>query len=56
MEMLAQLNQLARTLALTGLRSQYPDADDAELRFMLAELVLGEDMARKVYGERGRAE
>jgi len=56
MEMLAQLNQLARTLALTGLRSQHPDAGDTELRFMLAELVLGDYMARKVYGERDRAE
>lgn len=56
MEMLAQLNQLARMLALTGLRSQHPEADEAELRFKLAELVLGEDLARKVYGERVRAE
>lgn len=40
-------------LALTGLRSQRPEGDEAELRFKLAELVLGEDLARKVkvYGK-----
>jgi hypothetical protein len=50
MHMLAQLNASARLLALTGLRSQYPLAGEAELRFRLAGLLLGEDLARKVYG------
>jgi len=50
MNMLAQLNASARTLALTGLRSQYPQASEAELRRKLADLVLGEELARKVYG------
>lgn len=56
MEMLAQLNQLARTLALTGLRARYPQADEAELRFRLAELLLGNDLAYRVYGARDDAE
>ena len=51
MEMLAQLNASARTLALTGLRSRYPQAGEAELRRRLAGLLLGEELARKVYGE-----
>jgi len=51
MEMLAQLNASARTLALAGLRSQYPQASEAELRRRLAGLLLGEELARKVYGE-----
>jgi hypothetical protein len=51
MNMLAQLNAAARTLALTGLRSQYPQASEAELRRRLADLLLGEELARKVYGE-----
>jgi hypothetical protein len=50
MNMLAQLNSSARLLALTGLRSRYPQADEAELRRKLAALILGEDLARKVYG------
>lgn len=51
MEMLAQLNASARLLALTGLRSQYPQASAEELRRRLAALLLGEELACKVYGE-----
>jgi hypothetical protein len=51
MHMLAQLNSSAHTLALAGLRSRYPQASEAEIRRRLAGLLLGEEMARKVYGE-----
>ena len=51
MNMLAQLNSSTRLLALTGLRSRYPLASEAELRRKLADLLLGEELARKVYGE-----
>ena len=51
MEMLAQLNASARELAMSGLRSRYPKAGEAELRRRLAGLLLGEDLACKVYGE-----
>jgi predicted component of type VI protein secretion system len=51
MEMLAQLNTSARALALMGLRSRYPQAKEAELRRRLAGLLLGEELASKVYGE-----
>jgi hypothetical protein len=51
MNMLAQLNASARTLALTGLRSQFPQASPTELHFQLAVLLLGEEMALKVYGD-----
>ena len=51
MHMLAQLNASARTLALTGLRSRYPQASETELRRRLAGLLLGEELACKVYGE-----
>ena len=50
MHILAQLNASARTLAMAGLRSRYPQADEAELRRRLADLLLGEELARKVYG------
>jgi predicted component of type VI protein secretion system len=55
MQVLAQLNASARTLALAGLRSRYPQADEAELRRRLAALLLGEELARKVYGELNHA-
>ncbi len=51
MNMLAQLNSSARMLALAGLRSQYPQAGEAELRRKLAGLLLGEELARQVYGD-----
>ena len=51
MQMLAQLNASARRLAMAGLRSRYPRASEAELRFKLAELLLGDELARKVYGD-----
>ncbi len=51
MEMLAQLNASVHILALAGLRSRYPQASEAELRRRLAGLLLGEELASKVYGE-----
>jgi hypothetical protein len=51
LEMLAQLNSSARLLALSGLRQRHPQAREGELRRRLAGLLLGEELARKVYGE-----
>ncbi len=51
MQALAQLNASAKILALTGLRSRFPQASEAELRYKLACLLLGDELARKVYGE-----
>lgn len=51
MNMLAQLNASVQLLALAGLRSQFPKADEIELRRRLADLLLGEDLASKVYGK-----
>ncbi|MBK6429877.1 hypothetical protein [Candidatus Amarolinea dominans] len=51
MNMLAQLNKSAQMLATMGLRAQYPQASEAEIRRRLAGLLLGEETARKVYGE-----
>jgi hypothetical protein len=55
MELLAGLNASAKTLALSGLRRRYPKASPEELRRRLAGLLLGEELARKVYGELGHA-
>ena len=51
MHMLAQLNASVRMVALAGLRSRYPQASESELRRRLAGLLLGEELARKIYGE-----
>lgn len=56
MQMLAQLNAAARHLALIGLRARYPQASQAELRRRLAGYLLGEELARRVYGALENAE
>ncbi len=55
MEMLAQLNAAAHGMALAGLRRRYPQASEDELRRRLADLLLGPELAVKVYGELPRA-
>lgn len=51
LEMLAGLNSSARLLVLIGLRSRYTQAGELEIQRRLAGLLLGEELARKVYGE-----
>jgi len=51
MEMLAGLNVYARELALSGLRRRFPQAEEAEIQRRLADLLLGPELARKVFGE-----
>lgn len=51
MEMLAAMNTAARKLALAGLRRRNPEAGEAELRRRLADVLLGEELAAKVYGD-----
>jgi len=51
LEMLVQLNATVRLLALTGLRQRFPEATEDQLRRHLASLLLGKEMAVKVYGE-----
>jgi hypothetical protein len=53
--MLADLNASARVLVLIGLRSRYPLADEAEIQRRLSSLLLGEELARKVYGDLNKA-
>ncbi|MCR4437943.1 MAG: hypothetical protein QHJ34_02720 [bacterium] len=50
MAMLAQFNAAARSLPLTGSRSQRPHDSEAELRRRPADLLPGEELAHKVYG------
>ena len=49
-QMVSQLNETVRTLALSGLRQRHPNASPELLRRMLADQVLGEALAEKVYG------
>lgn len=50
LQMMGQLNKSARTLMMSGLRTRYPQATEAELQRRLADLLLGADLALEVYG------
>lgn len=50
LEMLGQMNEAVRILTLSGLRQRYPQATHDELRRRLADLILGPDLAARVYG------
>jgi len=49
MDILNGLNETVRTLALSGIKQRHPNATPAQTQRMLAELMLGEELARKVY-------
>jgi hypothetical protein len=42
--------QTVRLLALSGLRRRYPQVSDDELKRRLADLMLGPELALRVYG------
>jgi hypothetical protein len=48
--LVSEMNRTVRALALAGLRQRYPDAGPAELGRRLADLMLGPELAARVYG------
>ena len=50
LEMMGQLNLMAKSLAEGNLRRQYPEATKNELRRRLADRLLGPELAATVYG------
>lgn len=48
--MLGEMNQAVKVLALSGLRSRFPDDTPAMLQRRLADLILGSALASLVYG------
>jgi hypothetical protein len=49
-ELMESLNRMALQLALAGLRRRHPEANEHELHRLLADLVLGVELATEVYG------
>ncbi|MBC8330931.1 MAG: hypothetical protein H8E28_03015 [Anaerolineae bacterium] len=43
------LNETVRALAVAGIKQRQPDATPEQIRRALAELILGAELARKVY-------
>jgi hypothetical protein len=48
--MVGQMYETVKTLALSGLKSRYPNDSPAKLKRRLADLMLGRELALKVYG------
>lgn len=43
------LNETVKTLAISGIKQRHPNATPEQVQRMLAELMLGVELARKVY-------
>lgn len=50
-KMVGDLNATVKQFALDGIRQRHPNATDQELNRRLADLLLGEELAAKAYGE-----
>jgi hypothetical protein len=47
--MVDSLNETVRTLAVSGIKQRHPEATSEQVRRMLMELMLGAELAQKVY-------
>ncbi len=47
------LNETVIALAVSGIRQRHPTAFPEQIRRMLADLILGEELAQKVYDRTG---
>lgn len=56
LRMVGQMNEAVRELLLSGLRTRYPDATHQELRRLLADHLLGVELAARAYGPLERTE
>lgn len=50
LDLVGDMNDTVRTLAMAGLRERYPHDTPAQRRRRLADLVLGSELAARVYG------
>jgi hypothetical protein len=48
--LVGEMNRTVRTLALAGLRQRHPDDTPAQQQRRLADLILGSELASRVYG------
>jgi len=50
LELMCSLNEMVLEFSLVGLRQRNPEADEEELKRLLAEILLGPELAARVYG------
>lgn len=55
LELVEDLNRALRLLALGELRRRFPEASERELFRLLADRLLGSELAARAYGSRSRA-
>ncbi len=48
-ELVDDINKLVKTIALNGIRQRHPQATEHQIKRMMADLLLGEELANKVY-------
>ena len=51
-ELMSHLNDMTRSLALGDILHRYPQASDSDLQRLLADRLLGAELAETVYGPR----
>jgi hypothetical protein len=56
LSMVDDLNDMVKKLAVSGIKQRHPEATPEQAHRLLAGLMLGEELARKVYGEISHAE
>jgi hypothetical protein len=56
LQMVGEMNEAVKSLALSGLRARYPEDSPEKLRRRLADILLGPELAEKVYGQLGEQE
>jgi hypothetical protein len=49
MSIVDALNETVKTLAISGIKQRHPDATPEQVHRLFAELVLGAELAQKVY-------
>ncbi len=49
-KMVGDLNATVKQFAMVGIRQRYPTATEEEVKRHLADILLGEELATKVYG------
>jgi hypothetical protein len=49
--LVCDLNEMVKTLAVSGIRQRHPDATPQQIHRMYAEMMLGRELAQKVYGD-----
>lgn len=50
MSIVDSLNETVKTLALSGIKERHPNASPEQVRYLLAGMMFGAELARKVYG------